>query len=288
MFFKTVRRLIAADAIAMGSGLVTYQPIPHAELAQLDPFLLLHHTGPVAVPPNGPGLPFGPHPHRGFETATFIFAGDMRHHDSRGHGNVTLPGGVQWMTAGRGIIHSEGLSKELQAAGGEIEYIQLWINLPARLKMEPPRYQGVDAAQVPQITSADGKAQVRIFAGPYGSAAGPIESITGIQAATLAVQAGGELQLEVSEDRTVLLYVLHGQATVNGRAVGDHTLVDFAPGGTDILIRAERETHFLYCTGLPYNEPVVSHGPFVMNSQTEIMEAMRDYQMGKMGVLVDE
>ncbi len=288
MPLKTVSRLIAADALPMGSGLVTYQPIPHAGLPHLDPFLLLHHTGPVAVPPGGPGLPFGPHPHRGFETATFIFAGDMHHHDSHGHRNTTYPGGAQWMTAGRGIVHSEGLSKDLQAEGGEIEYIQLWVNLPARLKLVQPRYQGVDAAQVPRVDSPDGLGHARVFAGPFGGVQGPVESITGIHAATLALQAGGELRLEVSDDRTVLLYVLHGQATVNGREVGGRTLVEFAPGGTEIRVQAALKTHLLYCTGRPFNEPLVAHGPFVMNSQAEILEAVRDYQLGKMGVLVDE
>lgn len=288
MSLKTVQRLIDADAVPMGNQLVTYQPVPHAQLAYLDPFLLLHHTGPVKVASHGPGLPFGPHPHRGFETATFIFAGDMRHHDSRGHSNVTYPGGVRWMTAGRGIVHSEGLSKELQQAGGTIEYIQLWINLPARLKMESPAYQGVEQADIPQVTTADGKGQVSVVAGPYGSVNGPVASLTDIHATTIRLEPGGELPLTVDPKRTVLFYVLHGRATVSDQIVSDHTLVEFSADGTDITVEAQTETHILFCTGLPYNEPVVSQGPFVMNTQTEIMEAMRDYRMGKMGVLYAE
>lgn len=285
MDLKTVLRLIDAKALSMGNQLVTYQPLPHAELGYLDPFLLLHHTGPAEVAPHGPGLPFGPHPHRGFETATFIFAGDMRHHDSRGHSNVTHAGGIQWMTAGRGIVHSEGLSKDLQQAGGIIEYIQLWINLPARLKMEQPTYQGFDRAAIPQVTTADGKGQINIFSGKYNQVVGPVRSITNIQAYTIGLQPGSNLTLTVDLQQTVLFYVLHGRVTINDdKKVSGHTLVAFSADGTTIDLQSESETTILFCTGMPYHEPMVAQGPFVMNTQTEIMEAMRDYRMGKMGV----
>lgn len=289
MDLKTVLRLIDAKALSMGNQLVTYQPLPHAELAYLDPFLLLHHTGPVDVAPHGPGLPFRPHPHRGFETATFIFAGDIRHHDSRGHNNVTYPGGVQWMTAGRGIVHSEGLSKDLQQAGGIIEYIQLWINLPARLKMEQPTYQAFDRAAIPQATTADEKGLIHIFSGKYNQVVGPVRSFTNIQACTIGLQPGSNLTLTIDSQQTVLFYVLHGQVTVNDdKKVTGHTLVAFSADGTTIDLQAESETTILFCTGVPYHEPMVSQGPFVMNTQTEIMAAMRDYRMGIMGVLYDE
>jgi redox-sensitive bicupin YhaK (pirin superfamily) len=286
---RIVQRLIDANVVSMGNQLVTYQPLPHSGLPYLDPFLLLHHTGPVEVDPHGPGLPFGPHPHRGFETATFIFAGDMRHHDSRGHSNVTYPGGVQWMTAGRGIVHSEGLSKALQEAGGIIEYIQLWINLPARLKMEQPSYQGFEKVAIPQVATNDGKGQISVFAGTFNQVTGPIRSITNIQASTIYLKSGGKLSLLVDFQRTVLFYVLHGQVIVNDDTiVGGHMLVEFSAAGTTINLQAESETTILFCSGIPYQEPMVSQGPFVMNTQTEIMEAMRDYRMGKMGVLYDE
>ncbi|UOQ52189.1 pirin family protein [Hymenobacter cellulosivorans] len=166
MILKPVRRRIVAERLEQ-EHLTTYQPLPSRFAEQLDPFLLLHHTGPEELEPHGRGLPFAPHPHRGFETVTFILAGDVRHHDSRGNTGVIGAGGVQWMTAGLGIVHSENISRELRATGGTIEYVQLWINLPARLKRTQPRYQGVSAAQIPVVALPNEHGTVRVVAGHW-------------------------------------------------------------------------------------------------------------------------
>ncbi|UOQ71389.1 pirin family protein [Hymenobacter cellulosilyticus] len=287
MSLKPVRRRIVAEPLEQ-EYLTTYQPLPSRFAEQLDPFLLLHHTGPEALEPAGRGLPFAPHPHRGFETVTFVFAGDVRHHDSRGNSGVVGAGGVQWMTAGLGIVHSENISRELREAGGTIEYVQLWINLPARLKRTQPRYQGVTTEQVPEVELADGRSRVRVVAGSLLGTTGPVDSLTGIQAVVLELAAEGQFQTTVEPGRTVLLYVLRGNLTVNGRGVGSRTLVEFEPEGTAIDLQATEAATVLYCTGQPYHEPLVWQGPYVMNTQTEIMEAMRDYQMGRMGMLFDE
>ncbi|MCB2408751.1 pirin family protein [Hymenobacter lucidus] len=287
MSLKPIRRRIVAERLEQ-EHLTTYQPLPSRFIEQLDPFLLLHHTGPEELEPHGRGLPFVPHPHRGFETVTFIFAGDVRHHDSRGNTGVIGAGGVQWMTAGLGIVHSENISRELREAGGVIEYVQLWINLPARLKRTPPRYQGVAATQIPVVALPDGGGTVRVVAGSWQGTTGPVESITGIQALTIELTAGGTLQTEVEPGRTVLFYVLHGAVQVNGRAIEERTLVEFEPEAGRIEVEATAAATILFCTGEPYHEPLVWQGPYVMNTQTEIMEAMRDYRMGRLGMLFDE
>ncbi|WP_167856246.1 pirin family protein [Hymenobacter metallicola] len=287
MALKVVRRRIVSERLEQ-EYLTTYQPLPSRFAEQLDPFLLLHHTGPEELEPQGRGLPFAPHPHRGFETVTFVFAGDVRHHDSRGNTGVIGAGGVQWMTAGLGIVHSENISRELREAGGSIEYVQLWINLPARLKRTQPRYQGAAAAQIPVVALPAGHGSVKVVAGNWQGVTGPIESITGVRALVVELAAGGQLPADVEAGQTVLFYVLRGAVHVNGRDVEGHTLVEFEPGDTGIHLVATAPTTILLCTGQPYHEPLAWQGPYVMNTQTELMEAMRDYRMGKMGMLFDE
>ncbi|MDZ4846360.1 MAG: pirin family protein [Chitinophagales bacterium] len=283
---RSVKQLVKAQPAHEGD-LVLYQPLPTAQLRMLDPFLLLHHHGPHKYEPNNAGLPFGPHPHRGFEAVTFIFDGSVEHHDSRENRSTIHAGGVQWMTAARGIVHSENVPKEFREKGGTMEIIQLWINLPAQLKMSQPNYQGVQKENIPTITFDNGKAAINVVAGNLGDVKGAVNSITGIQAYTINLKAGGTLALDVEENRDVLLYVLHGAITANGLQVKDRTLAHFENDGTSIHLEAAADTLILFCSGAPIKEKVMQYGPFVMTTQSEIMEAMRDYQMGKMGVLVD-
>lgn len=283
---RTVRQLIKAQPVQEGS-LVLYQPLPVRQLEMIDPFLLLHHHGPHYYEPHNEGLPFGPHPHRGFEAVTFIFNGSVEHHDSRENRSTIHAGGVQWMTAARGIVHSENVPKEFREKGGNMEIIQLWINLPAKYKMSQPNYQGVQKENIPSVKSDGDKAEVNVVAGNFNEVKGAVNSITGIRAYTIKLKEGGKLSLDAEENRNVLLYVLHGDVNVNGSQVKDRTLVDFNNDGAQIELQASADTLILYCTGEPINEKVTHYGPFVMNTQTEILEAMRDYQMGRMGVLVD-
>ena len=262
-----------------------YQPLPVQELEALDPFLLLHHHGPHEFQPYNQGLPFGPHPHRGFETLTLIYSGSVEHADSQGFRSVINPGGIQWMTAGRGIVHSENMPAEMREKGGELEIIQLWMNLPKRLKMTPPAYQGFQKEDIPVVESLDGLIKTQVISGSHQAVKGVANSLTHLTVLNVTAQKGGNESFELREGQQVLFYVLKGEVLVNGKLAIDHQLIDFKPGGRIIEIEAQEDTRFVLASGEAINEPVVAQGPFVMNSTTEILQAMRDYQMGKMGMM---
>jgi len=284
---RTIKRVLPSSTVNMGGGLLTRQPIPGDAVQQLDPFLLVHHTGPKAFAPENQGLPFAPHPHKGFETVTFIFEGAVEHKDSTGHHSTIHTGGVQWMTAGRGIVHSENLPKEFIENGGTVEYIQLWVNLPARFKSVPAKYQGVQKEDIPEIVLPENGGKIRIIAGSYQGSKGPAQSITGIEAFELYIPSGKTVEFPVETDRQILFYLLNGSVTVDDRTILPYQAVQFQNDADSISFTAEEDTRILLCTGIPINEPVVAHGPFVMNTQTEIMEAIRDYQTGKMGMVIN-
>jgi quercetin 2,3-dioxygenase len=283
---KQISKIIPSSMIRMGH-LLTRQPLPAGSLEYLDPFLLLHHTGPFDFPPANAGLPFAPHPHKGFETVTFIFDGAVEHKDSTGIESIIETGGVQWMTAGKGIVHSENLPREMKHHGGTVEYIQLWINLPAAMKSLPARYQGIQKAEVPVISQGDSGSFFSLYAGKWEDTNGPAESVTGIEACVYSVESGDEVAIDVPTGRTILFYPLNGRFDVNGTEIKAHHMPVFSTGSEKVSIRALEKGRFLWCTGEPIGEPVVSHGPFVMNTETEILEAMRDFQKGKMGILFD-
>ena len=264
--------------------LVTRRPVPGPGIDHLDPFLFLNHHGPQVYPPNNRGLPFGPHPHRGFETVTFILEGELAHRDSGGHESVIRAGGVQWMTAGRGLVHAELSPKSFMEKGGPLEILQLWVNLPARLKMTAPAYKGLDAADIPVVEAADGKAEVQVIAGEFGCGEGPFQSLTGLQMMVVKLKPGAQLDLPAPAGRTVFLYVVKGTPAVSGTKVGEHNLVELGDGDT-VSLAAEGEATLLFGHGEPVREPIVAHGPFVMNSREEIAQAVRDYQSGQLGAL---
>ena len=265
------------------------QPLPHQRINNIDPFLLLHHAGPTPYfagsRPSAEGVP--PHPHRGFEPVTFVYKGGVHHRDSRGNYSVIGEGGVQWMTAGMGIIHSERPPAELTENGGDQEIIKLWVNLPAAHKMVQPRYQGFSKEEIPVIESGNG-ATLQVVAGQLDTVKGPVQTYIPVTALNGSFEAGSSINISLPDDQVALAYVLDGDVTVNGEhAVTGHEMVEF-DGMGDIRIEAESAARVLIVSGTPIGEPVVSSGPFVMNTHTEIMEAMRDAQMGKMGVLIEE
>ncbi len=255
--------------------LVTRRPLPNEHLDQLDPFLFLNHHGPQVYPPNNRGLPFGPHPHRGFETVTFIVEGSLLHRDTGGHESAIHAGGVQWMTAGRGLEHAELSTKEFLRDGGPLEILQLWVNLPARLKWVEPRYTGLQKAEIPSFVS--GGATIDLISGQWEREIGPIESLTGVQMMTVRVPAGISVTLPAPQGRTVFFYIVRGSLNVGEQ----YHLVDFNDDGDAVEVEALSDALILFGHGEPYGEPVVAHGPFVMNTREEIVEAFRDYQMGK-------
>lgn len=289
MKYRSVSRLLYAHQVDMG-GMPIRQPLPTQQVDQLDPFLLLHHANikvPQHVDTRHAGV--GPHPHRGFSPVTFIFQGGVHHRDSRGNNSVVYAGGAQWMNAGMGMMHSERPPHDIHELGGRQEIIQLWINTPAKHKMDQPAYFPLAAEAVPTFKSDDAKVKAKVFSGNLLGLKGPIPSQVEVNAATLEVDAGGKIEIAIPEEHNLMLYLLDGKLRVESFGMVDALhLIHFKQDGEGILIEGLEKSRALLLSGKPINEPVVSHGPFVMNTQTQIMEAMRDYQMGKMGILIED
>lgn len=283
---QSVRHVIAQHPAKRDDigDLITRRPLPGPQLEQLDPFLFLNHHGPQTYPANNRGLPFGPHPHRGFETVTFILEGSLAHADSASHQSVIHAGGVQWMTAGSGIVHAEISPPEFLREGGPLEILQLWVNLPSHLKMSEPRYVGLQQADIPAITLPGGS-ELNLVAGEWQDRAGPIESLTGVFMSTLQLSAGTHERLPIAPGRQVFLYVVKGDVEVSGEPVQPHHLIEVDRDGDCLLIEASSDACLLFGHGDVIDEPLYSHGPFVMNTREEIVQAVDDYQNGKFGGL---
>jgi len=286
---RTVLQQFPAQRDDIGD-LITRRPLPGPGIEQLDPFLFLNHHGPQTYPRNNQGLPFGPHPHRGFETVTFILQGELSHLDSGGHESIIGAGGVQWMTAGSGLVHAELSPQSFKREGGPLEILQLWVNLPARLKMTAPAYVGLQGADIPTITEP--LAEVRLISGNYVSSTqrskrGPIDSLTGLCLMTVHLQPGARLSLPAPVGHNVFLYVVDGQASVAGTALQCHHLVKLSDTHDSVTVEATACATLLYGHGEPLGEPVASYGPFVMNTREEIQQAFADYQAGKFGHIQD-
>jgi redox-sensitive bicupin YhaK (pirin superfamily) len=282
---KVVKGLHGAGRADIG-GLVTYQalPAPRFAVEWIEPFIFLNHHGPQIYPPGNGGLPFGPHPHRGFETVTFILAGDLLHKDSGGYESLIRAGGVQWMTAGSGLIHAEISSEEFKAAGGPVEILQLWVNLPARLKMTAPRYRGLQAEEIPKVESDGGRVRVEVVSGEWFGERGPFETLTDVSLSLVSFEPGGRLRLDVPAGRSVLFYVVAGSVVVNRLRVWARQVVEFYDGGTLIEVKAKPESLILFGHAARNREPITSIGPFVMNTLEELDQALRDYGAGRFGV----
>ncbi|WP_046744822.1 pirin family protein [Kordia zhangzhouensis] len=283
---KTLRSIAykgTSDFVNMGGNLIR-QPLPTQQLEQVDPFLLLHHYK-YDVGPYSPGLSLSPHPHRGFEPVTFLLKGEQLHRDSLGNEGVLNAGDVQWMTAGSGVIHDEGPSKNFV---GTMEGIQLWINLPKKYKMTTPKYQDVKANQMPIVAINDDKGTVKIVAGELNGQKGVASTFTQINAFIVNIKTSGEIVIPIPNHHEALVYLLEGEVYVNDSQnlkLGKIQLLNFQKDGEAIKLEGLQDSILLVLSGEPINEKVTSWGPYVMNTQTEIMEAMRDYQQGKMGHL---
>jgi redox-sensitive bicupin YhaK (pirin superfamily) len=286
---RRVSQLLYGQTVDMG-GIPLRQPFPTLRVDQIDPFLLLHHAdlkAPKNTNPDHAGV--GPHPHRGFSPVTFIFKGGVHHRDSRGNNSVIYEGGAQWMNAGMGIIHSERPPHDIHEIGGRQEIIQLWINTPAAHKMDQPEYYPLSADEAPMYMSEDAKVSMRVFSGSVLGIKGPIPSHTDVNAATLVIRKSGKISIPLPATQNAFIYLLDGRLKVDGFGLVDSlNVVLFDKDGDGISLEAVEDTRVLLLSGQPLNEKVVSHGPFVMNSETQILEAMRDYKMGKMGVLIEE
>lgn len=262
------------------------QPLPVHALRHLDPFILLHHAGPQAFSADGGVHRIDPHPHRGFEPVTFVYRGSVHHKDSLGNSGTIHAGEVQWITSGSGIIHSEGPTAELQQSGGEIELIQLWVNLPARDKMMKPRYQELHAATIPTVSLCGDALNLAVVSGEIFGVQGPAETRSTVITAMGRFTAGLQGQVSSLDSATLAIYVLNGSLIINGEhRVERHQFVAFNNDGDTIELRCEQPGDLLLLAGEPLNEPIAQYGPFVMNTDDELRQAVEDYRSGKMGHL---
>ena len=284
---NTIKTIGRSDFVNMGP-IRLRQPLPTQQIEMVDPFILLHHYGPYDISEKSNPFDLGPHPHRGFEPVTFLVQGEQLHRDSLGNESVVKAGDVQWTTAGRGIIHAEAPTKDFVKKGGVIEGIQLWLNLPAEKKMIEANYQHAKHEDFRVVMSEDGKVETRIIAGELNGTYGRIATQTAVNAFMIKAEAGGVEAITFSNEQQGILYLLKGKAKVNASTILEldkNQFIQFNQDGDGFSIEADENSLFLFMSGEPFNEPVSTYGPYVMNTQTEIMEAMRDYQMGKMGFL---
>ncbi|MCR6645022.1 MAG: pirin family protein [Terricaulis sp.] len=253
----------------------------HAQGAQVSPFLLLDYAGPYNFEPANAPRGVGQHPHRGFETVTIVYDGEVSHKDSAGNGGTIGPGDVQWMTAGGGIIHEEFHSSAFTKTGGPFRMVQLWVNLPAKDKMTPGSYQGITDAQIPVAEFDGGKA--RVIAGQFGDAKGPAKTFTPINVWDVRLKADADLKLDLPEGHTALIVVLTGHVTVEGAEAGEAEVLQLSTEGEGVNVHADGDSMILVLTGEPIDEPIAGYGPFVMNTEAEIRQAITDFNSGRFG-----
>ena len=253
-------------------------------VAERSPFLMLDYGAPYDFGPTTQQLGVGQHPHRGFETVTVVYSGELAHRDNAGGGGTIGPGDVQWMTAGGGIIHEEFHSPGFAKSGGTLEMAQLWVNLPAKDKMTPPGYQPITAAQIPVVELPEGAGRVRVIAGQWSTAQGPARTFSPITMLDVALAAGRTAELPQPEGWTTLVVVASGSASVNGaEPVTGPAVVTLSTAGEGVTVQAESDAKLLLLAGEPIDEPVVGYGPFVMNSQQQIVQAINDFNSGRFG-----
>lgn len=270
----------------VGDGFPVHTVFHYQEEPQLTPFLLLDHAGPHDFGPSVKERGVGWHPHRGFETVTVVFEGEVDHHDTAGHGGRIRSGDVQWMTAGSGLLHKEYHSPEFTQRGGRFEVLQLWVNLPRKSKMTPPRYQPLAAADIPIVKLPDGAGTVRVIAGEFRGTKGPARTFTPVNLLDVRVEAGKRLTLQLEDGYTSALYVLKGDIVLNGNEDAHATeLVMLERSGAEVTIEARTDTTVFVMNGQPIEEPIAGYGPFVMNTRQEIHQAFADFQAGRLGVV---
>ena len=272
----------------VGDGFPVRNIFPSHDLTEeMSPFLLLDYAGPAEFGPTDRPRGVGEHPHRGFETVTIVYQGKVAHRDSAGNAGVIGPGDVQWMTAASGVVHEELHEQAFAQQGGTIEMIQLWVNLPKALKMRAPRYQTILDSDIPQVAiGEDGR--LRVIAGEYQGNKGPAQTFTPVHLYDVQLPQGRQVNLALVDGFNAGVFVLSGAVLVNrDREVGEAELSVHEPQGSQVHLAAQRDSRLLILSGEPIRDPVARMGPFVMNTQAELVQAMADYRAGKMGHLVD-
>ena len=268
----------------VGDGFPVHTIFHYQEHPELSPFLLLDHAGPADFKAAQKQRGVGWHPHRGFETVTVVFDGEVDHEDTAGNGGRIRTGDVQWMTAGSGLLHKEMHSEAFTQSGGRFEVLQLWVNLPAASKMTAPGYQGIEDKDIPAVSLADGAGTVRVIAGEFGSVQGPARTFTPINLLDVRLRAGKTLRLSLKDGYTASLYVMRGEVLLNGTEKASGTeLVVLDRAGDEVTMEASADTVLLVMNGKPIDEPVAGYGPFVMNTPQQIQQAFKDFHAGRMG-----
>lgn len=275
------------SAYMVGDGFPVRNFFPSNELdREVSPFLMLDYAGPQDFSPTDHPRGVGEHPHRGFETVTIVYEGVVAHRDSTGSGGVIGPGDVQWMTAASGIVHEEFHEKEFAKKGGTLHAIQLWVNLPKASKMSAPGYQTILNGDIPAIELEGGAGRLRVIAGSFRGRKGPAHTFTPVELYDLQLNKGQHVQLDLPGGQNSSILVLQGRATVNGsREAGEAELIVFKRNGSVVTVEAREDSRILVMSGEPIEEPIARYGPFVMNTKAELIQAVQDYQAGKMGHL---
>jgi hypothetical protein len=281
---KTIRQIIRnVPQHWVGDGFPVRSLFSYADGNRFDPFLLLDYAGPHRFAPAEASRGVGEHPHRGFETVTIVYQGELEHRDSSGSHGVIGTGDVQWMTAASGVVHEEFHSERFSRGGGILEMIQLWVNLPAREKMAQPRYQGLQNANIPRVGLPDAAGTLRVIAGDFRGTKGAARTVTAINLWDL--QCSGAVELELPAGHTALIVVQAGSARINGHELEPVELLELDRAGTQVHVVSHAAARMLVLTGEPIGEPIFGQGPFVMNTREEIEQALRDYRAGRMGRL---
>lgn len=275
----------------VGDGFRVHNFIPsgfRTDMERMNPFIMLDYNSKFYFPPTDVPRGVSVHPHRGFETVTVAYKGKVAHHDSSGGGGVIAEGDVQWMTAASGVLHKEYHEKEWSAQGGEFQMIQLWVNLPAKDKMSPPKYQAIKNAEINRVQLADNKGEVEVIAGKYRGVKGSASTFSPINMLNLKIKAGAEAEFSFPATYNTALLVVEGEIVINDKEIAptDHFVL-MANDGQDFIVKAEKDAVVLILSGEPINEPIAAHGPFVMNTRQELLVAFDDYNKGKFGYLED-
>jgi redox-sensitive bicupin YhaK (pirin superfamily) len=286
---RTIKQIVPAFKINMGGNILD-QALPYKGVDYIDPFLLIHHwKEDLKGGKHQSELGVGPHPHRGFSPVTFIYEGGVHHRDSTGESQVVMAGGTQWMNSGKGIVHSERPPKEYAEEGGLFEFIQFWVNAPAKNKMIEPNYQSISKDQTPIVDVGDKNVELALVAGEYKGRSGPIETSSDLLILRINMKAGGTHEIVIPETFNAVVYQLDGKIKVNSEYdVAGKNMLHLNNDGTSIVVEALEDTRIMLLSGQPLNEEVSTYGPFVMNTENEIRQAIIDYQSGKMGILTEE
>lgn len=270
----------------VGDGFPVRSIFTYRDIAKdISPFLLMDYAGPAEFPPTDHIRGVGEHPHRGFETVTIVYSGEVEHRDSSGGGGIITPGDVQWMTAASGLVHEEKHGKEFAKKGGAFEMVQLWVNLPKKFKMTNPRYQGIKNENIPTVELPNKAGKVRVIAGDFNETGGPAKTFSPINLWDIRLNAGSTAEFKVPAGHTTAIFVLSGKVNVDGKTIGDAEMAVLEQEGDTFSLSASEDTKILFMGGEPIREPIMGYGPFVMNTQAEIGQAFKDYESGKMGTL---